>query len=608
MATINFDVTFDFAAEELQFLDTTDWAGQGITKLNVNGSFNVVTPNGLTYYNHTNTANITGTAAGGSTANITLAGGSSAVDDYYKDLYILLTGGTGSGQSKKIISYNGTTKVAIVESAWSVVPVAASTTYALNLSNIFIAGNLNNQVPIQVPLTAAGLPYNGSYTITYTVYDSNAVDTYTLVKTFELCHTSPTVSITQTVDCISPLFTSTDATVYTVDSIAPTISRTHTVYYPAGSAGIGSPTVGSGATITTNVFYTGNQSTQIASNLTYDLTDGVYVYDEVSGGATVDVDCDNRMCDIFCCVITLYNKMNRYKGKNETLYQEYLSDFTQVMSMVILAREAWNCGKEDAVNAIVTNILDVADCEVGCGCSDGEPVQVTGLGGTVAFTEVTSGAYPIVVTPTTVGSTTTYVLTLDPAFVSSVLASGITVVDSANAYITVAPVTVGTTTTYTLTFVPGALSGIKDELAFKVLIDYPNYLGAFTTIENTEIQPATGSNFLPPTFAPAEPAANTIAFTNALALFNVSAFMTSANDNYKVFTSVEPVSFIQGPETQTNPNLLSRMEGLLLPQINYIQSGQFQIGFFPNNDVGVLLNANFQKIGYKFYLHILIKK
>jgi hypothetical protein len=88
-------------------------------------------------------AAITGTATAGATRSITLAGGASAVTDFYKGMVITTTGGTGSGQSRIISSYNGSTKVATVYPAFSPAPdattgysIPAGFLYKLTSSNL----------------------------------------------------------------------------------------------------------------------------------------------------------------------------------------------------------------------------------------------------------------------------------------------------------------------------------------------------------------------------------------------------------------------------------------------------------------------------------------
>lgn len=59
-------------------------------------------------------------AGGASTA--TLDASASATNSYYNEDILLIVGGTGAGQSRVITGYDGTTKVATVNAAWSVNP------------------------------------------------------------------------------------------------------------------------------------------------------------------------------------------------------------------------------------------------------------------------------------------------------------------------------------------------------------------------------------------------------------------------------------------------------------------------------------------------------
>lgn len=72
------------------------------------------------------------TAQAGSTTNtIKLAVAASATNDAYLGMPIRTTGGTGSGQKKTIIDYDGTTKVATVDSVWTITP-DITTTYSID--------------------------------------------------------------------------------------------------------------------------------------------------------------------------------------------------------------------------------------------------------------------------------------------------------------------------------------------------------------------------------------------------------------------------------------------------------------------------------------------
>jgi len=63
-----------------------------------------------------------GTAAAGTANTITLDSGASAVDDYYNNLSVFITSGTGSGQLRTISDYVGSTKVATVSVNWTTNP------------------------------------------------------------------------------------------------------------------------------------------------------------------------------------------------------------------------------------------------------------------------------------------------------------------------------------------------------------------------------------------------------------------------------------------------------------------------------------------------------
>lgn len=72
-----------------------------------------------------------GTCTGGTSSSITLGGGASSTNDFYKGMTIYLTSGTGAGQARLCTAYNGSTKVATVEPNWATVPVNASTIHAV---------------------------------------------------------------------------------------------------------------------------------------------------------------------------------------------------------------------------------------------------------------------------------------------------------------------------------------------------------------------------------------------------------------------------------------------------------------------------------------------
>jgi hypothetical protein len=68
----------------------------------------------------------TGTAQAGAAATITLDAGASATNDLYAGEWVQITAGTGAGQTRFILSYVGSTKVASVAPNWKTNPDATS--------------------------------------------------------------------------------------------------------------------------------------------------------------------------------------------------------------------------------------------------------------------------------------------------------------------------------------------------------------------------------------------------------------------------------------------------------------------------------------------------
>jgi len=79
-----------------------------------------------------------GTAQAGSASTITLAADASATDDKYQNLVIQITAGTGSGQSREVSGYNGTTKVATMADDWTTPPDDTSI-YQVEIDGFYVS-------------------------------------------------------------------------------------------------------------------------------------------------------------------------------------------------------------------------------------------------------------------------------------------------------------------------------------------------------------------------------------------------------------------------------------------------------------------------------------
>lgn len=127
--TVNIDVGISTVGKILEFgKDFLDW-------------IYTIMPGGETMTKYTQTPNVdlanrawntvSGTAQTGGSANtIKLATGASSTNDFYVGLQITLTGGPGSGDVKNIVAYNGSTKIATIDTNFSATPTS-STTYSI---------------------------------------------------------------------------------------------------------------------------------------------------------------------------------------------------------------------------------------------------------------------------------------------------------------------------------------------------------------------------------------------------------------------------------------------------------------------------------------------
>ena len=100
---------------------------------------------------------ITGTAAAGSNNTITLDGSASAVDDTYNGQVAYISGGTGSGQTRVISDYVGSTKAATVTEDWDTNPDVTSTYTIIDRPNACRNTRKSCQDPVN---------FNGTATLT----------------------------------------------------------------------------------------------------------------------------------------------------------------------------------------------------------------------------------------------------------------------------------------------------------------------------------------------------------------------------------------------------------------------------------------------------------
>ena len=284
--------------------------------------------------------------------------------------------------------------------------------------------SLLSVIPIDLPLLGGGGVQQGDYIITYTVEDTSGTPfTVDQEKTLDLDYVSPVVDLDMVVNCTTPLLTSTDNTPYTVGGITPDITRDHQILYPATTGQ--APVLGTSQVLQTGIFFTlSDQALQhsslLISDLTYTFASDFIVTDQINGNGFIDITCAAQLCDLYCCIRAQWLRYLDQLGRNRDKAAAEFAIWQEMIGISEQIRIAQDCGKGDDISDLVGRILQLGGCEAGCGCDDGEPQQVIGLGGGTGIVVVDSGGTPVIVTAVINGNTTTYTVSLVPSFVSKV--------------------------------------------------------------------------------------------------------------------------------------------------------------------------------------------
>lgn len=434
MATASFSSTINLNNGTITLTDTSDFVSQGVALINVNGNFKVTSPsgnvlydNGLNYYFETDTAQ------SGSTTSMQLADDATSIP--LAGYYLLATGGAGSGQVARVATYNTSTKLATFVS-----PVAVAfdntTTYRLCLATNFLAANLSNQPTIS--LYSGSVIEQGTYTIDYTVYNSNSGEYYVSQSTVDYTYTLPTVVIQQTADCLSPLLTSVDATDYTLyGGIQPdNLTRTHTIIYPP-STGV-ADVVGNTANMYTSILYNnGTYTTTISTVVSWTLPDGTVVSATLTGEQEKLIQCEQWICDVYCCLKSVYNEWQQYINTNMTLAEQYRQRWINAIGLSAMIQASYSCGDSDAVAGYVNTLRTITNCNSGCQCDDGTISLIQGLGNiTNTYALQTGTPNWLYRTQTVSGSTTSWEIGLTSTAITA-LTQGNVVTPDTNTKVTV---------------------------------------------------------------------------------------------------------------------------------------------------------------------------
>jgi hypothetical protein len=213
------------------------------------------------------------------------------------------------------------------------------------------------------------------------------------VVTVDCTFALPTGDLDSTVDVTptSPKITVTDETNYVVQNITPTGTPTIKLYYPADAGASATSVTANSLEVTT--FYTGQQVATLAAIKTWDYTGQIdttatndwtdtfftlEINDTVTDRIEIDVEANNNICALFCCLKDFANDMIAAQD-DPMLYNKLATKAGQVAFFYNSIDAAYQCSKTENVNTWVNKIRDIVGCSDDCECSSGAPVQITGI-------------------------------------------------------------------------------------------------------------------------------------------------------------------------------------------------------------------------------------
>lgn len=568
MAISNVDFSVAFVVDKTQsyfvITDTTDYASQGVATNNVKGVIKVVSPSGIVYdntdFNNPDLELVT-SRVNRDIIIPTYVGTNNPLQGTYT---ISITASDDSGVTEftrtKVFSYTLSKPVPVIDVTVDCIsPLLKSedkTVYNLNSVNpvtsfpIVYASSGNDEIGVsgnKVGAFIVGSKVNiqgstgndGEYTIDDVIYNK------TLDRTIIIFDENISSNLG-------------DGLVYT---------RVNNIYYPGVLAL--NPLVGFTNTVTTSVFYTGNQEFKSEGYFNYTYASDFSVTFYLIKTESKNITCDIRLCDIYCCISKTLNNYLNYKGVNDVLANNYKNAYVLACSYLTSLQTQMQCGNTSNLDKVVAEIRSVTGCTTECNCEDEENVLIQGIGANNNV-EVVSSSNQLKVAKTVSGNTSTFILSLDPA-IATALANIVSVTLEDSATIDVNEVIDGNgNKTYTPSVKSGAIPSVSEKMSFSLLIEYRNSTSPFTkkspiefTISNFEVDAQL--DYVQPTIV--NRGLSLPNYPNSANLYALTAFQSSS-DNVKVFAEVvKVVSFSNTSGTLKDSSILGNSVAPLLLRV-----------------------------------------
>ena len=525
---LNISFSLDSSPKEFVFTDVTDYAAQSVTASDISGSIKVTAPSGVVYGGQSNDIDIQPLAGGYFPGRINqnqiliplLSDSTPEVGQYTFEY--TATDGVDTVTYTKTINFQYVKPVAGINTTYDCLSPQLTTEDTTNYLygsitpsdrfNIASADAVGNTFSISGEKSAfvrvgdtfsiiSSTGNDGDYTVTSVAYNK-VLDT-------------TIVGVASVVDG-------------TADGVL--VTRKSEIFYPQ-VLGL-NPLVGYSKKLQTSVFYTNTHEFKYETKSFYDLTDGVSIVDSNTDTQELDIQCDVRLCEIFCCINAKFNEYLTYKNNNnKTLATYALDQYLVATSHLAALRTAFECGKSQAVTDLTDQIKEVTKCNGDCSCEDGSPVLVTGLGGGTN-TVVQSSGNGITVSGITAGDTTTYTLSLSQAILDDIAAGAATSSVVGGSGITVTSNSVGDNTEYTVGLTTPQIAPVE-MMSFNVTISNIAIGSATFAISDLVIQNETNLDPLNVSVG----LENTTPVDNVQA-FKIENFQKTPNTTYKAFVEI----------------------------------------------------------------------
>lgn len=520
LTSTDFNISFDLSSSPqptFVLTDITDYGSQGVNTTNVTGKIQITAPSGVVYTGTNDVQVITSRINSTTILVPTLSTGTPEVG-LYTFKYTSTDSDTSISVSKvKTFQYSyvkpTATNQVTVDCLSPDLKGSDTTNYlvngitpsdrfgvsAISADNTFsLSGEKSAFVTVGDTFSIINSAGNdGSYTVTSVFYNQSSDTTV--------------IGVSNVTD----------------NSIGTLVTRKTTLFYP--SVLQLSPSVGSEKSLNTNSFYSKTHEFLFTTKGYWDYGNGIKIVDSFSSSKEIDVDCDVRLCDIFCCINSTFKEYLKYKCTNKTLSDLALQRYIVATSHLASLRTAFECGDSAAVDTLTTQIKEVAQCNDDCSCSDDEPAPITGLGFSGAVV-VASGGNGIEVASNVSAGTTTYTVKLNQSIINDIAAaSSVTLIGSSDSSISVTDAPVGSNHTYDIKL-PSSIISPKEFMAFNVSVTDINTTPVFS-VSDVVIQNVF--NFKNPTVA----VKNTTPI-NHIQGFEVSDFQFNSNSIYKAFVDV----------------------------------------------------------------------